>query len=500
MDVQLGAETEAWIEKVLAEIKALCPPGGQIVFVSGNFNIVHPGHLRLLNFAADCGDLVVVGVYGDEFGKAVLPEGLRLEGVSSTSVVDHAFILRVRPEVFIRFLQPHIVVKGKEHERTLNAEQAAVDAYGGKLLFTSGEVRFSSFDLLQRELRETNFSPIVKPQDYPRRHGFAASDLVPVVRGFSGLRVVVVGDLIVDEYVSCEALGMSQEDPTLVVCPFETDRFVGGAGIVAAHARGLGAKVSYFGVVGDDEWADFAARTLAKYDVNCVFLKDESRPTTHKQRYRANSKTLLRVNHLRQHDIGGELIDAFYRRLIPACETADLVIFSDFNYGMLPQPLVDRLSAFCAERGIMMVADSQASSQVSDVSRFKGMKLLTPTEHEARLAVRDSRCGLVVLADMLQRKANAELLIITMGAEGVFIHVPDICAPYPTDRLPAFNTAPKDVSGAGDCLLTCTSMALASGADIWRSAYLGSVAAACQVGRVGNYPLTADELITELTL
>ena len=500
MDAQPARETEAWISQTLAEIAALCPPGGQIVFVSGNFNIVHPGHLRLLNFAADCGDLLVVGISGDEFGKAVLPEGLRLEGVKSTSVVDYAFTLRVLPEVFIRALKPHIVVKGKEHEQTLNAEQAAVDTYGGKLLFSSGEVRFSSFDLLQRELRETNFSPIVKPQDYPRRHVFEPRDLVPVVQSFSNLRVVVIGDLIVDEYVSCEALGMSQEDPTLVVCPLESDRFVGGAGIVAAHARGLGAKVTYFGVTGNDECAAFAARTLTKYDVACVFLTDESRPTTHKKRYRANNKTLLRVNHLRQHDIGAELIDEFYRRLIATCADVDLVIFSDFNYGMLPQPLVNRLIDYCAERGIMMVADSQASSQMGDVSRFKGMRLLTPTEHEARLAVRDNRCGLVVLADTLQRKAKADLLIITMGAEGIFIHVPGADTPYPTDRLPAFNTAPKDVSGAGDCLLTCTSMALACGADIWRSAYLGSIAAACQVGRVGNYPLTANELITELTL
>ena len=500
MGLPLTAESEAWIRSILSEIEALRPPGGQIVFVSGNFNIVHPGHLRLLNFASDCGDMLVVGLIGDEFGKSVLPEHLRLEGVSSTSMVDYAFVLRVLPEVFIRFLQPHMVVKGKEHERALNPEQAEVDSYGGKLLFSSGEVRFSSFDLLQRELRETNFSPIVKPQDYPRRHGFAVPDLVPVVRRFSDLRVVVIGDLIVDEYISCEALGMSQEDPTLVVCPLETDRFVGGAGIVAAHARGLGARVTYFGVVGDDEWAGFAEQTLAKYDVEAIFLKDESRPTTHKQRYRANNKTLLRVNHLRQHDIGVELMDEFYDRLVVSCADADLLIFSDFNYGMLPQPLVDRLQAYCAERGIMMVADSQASSQIGDVSRFKGMRLMTPTEHEARLAVRDSRCGLVVLADTLQRRAEAELLIITMGAEGVFIHVPDIGAPYPTDRLPAFNTAPKDVSGAGDCLLTCTSMALASGADIWRSAYLGSIAAACQVGRVGNYPLTADELITELAL
>ncbi len=146
----------------------------------------------------------------------------------------------------------------------------------------------------------------------------------------------------------------------------------------------------------------------------------------------------------------------------------------------------------------MMVADSQASSQISDVSRFKGMRFLTPTEREARLAMRDTRSGLVVLAEALRRKAKADQVLITLGAEGLLIHAPQDGVPVITDRLPAFNTAPKDVSGAGDSLLTCTAMAVVAGHDIWRSAYLGAVAAGCQVGRVGNSPLAAAQLIAEL--
>ena len=149
----------------------------------------------------------------------------------------------------------------------------------------------------------------------------------------------------------------------------------------------------------------------------------------------------------------------------------------------------------------MIVADSQASSQMGDVSRFKGAALMTPTEHEARLAVRDFRSGLVVLAEALREKADARQLLITLGAEGLIIHCPNPgTGNFMTDRLPAFNTAPKDVAGAGDCLFTCASLALAVGADIWQSAYAGSVAAACQVGRVGNLPLKAEELLMELRL
>jgi len=496
-----GALMDKELARAIEQIGGQAPEGARIVFVSGNFNIVHPGHLRLLRFARECGDFLVVGVNSDQHGLALLPEELRLDGVRSIGFVDHAFVLAVPPEQAIRALRPAIVVKGKEHEHLKNPEREAVESYDGKLLFGSGEVQFSSLHLLQRELRETNFSTIAKPRDFLERHDCSLPALIDVVQRFAGLRVLVVGDLIVDEYISCEPLGMSQEDPSIVVSPIKTDRFVGGAGIVAAHARGLGASVRFFCVSGRDDIATFACDRLGQYGVETELVVDESRPTTLKQRYRAGGKSLLRVSQLRQHDISAELCTEMEARIRPAMQNVDLMVFSDFNYGCLPQALVDWLKEQCTRRGIMMVADSQASSQIGDISRFKGMSLLTPTEHEARLALRDYSSGLVVLAEKLRRVASAKHLFVTLGAEGVLIHAaPQGSRQFVTDQLPAFNTAPKDVSGAGDSLLTCAAMALAVKANVWESAYLGSIAAACQVSRVGNTPLTTNDLVTELRL
>jgi rfaE bifunctional protein kinase chain/domain len=290
---------------------------------------------------------------------------------------------------------------------------------------------------------------------------------------------------------------MSQEDPTIVVTPIETKRFVGGASIVAAHARGLGAQVHYFSVAGVDEPASFAADKLKRYGVEFTMLPDESRPTTLKQRYRASGKTLLRVSQMRQHairpDVSRKILDAVRANI----ERADLLIFSDFNYGCLPQDLVDKIVKLCTARGVPMVADSQASSQTSDVSRFRGMKLLTPTEREARLALGDWNSGLVVVAEKLRVKAGAESIVVTLGAEGVMIHAKNAVGVF-TDRLPALNTVPRDSAGAGDSFLTCSAMALCAGMDIWQSTYLGSLAAACQVSRVGNTPLTQNDLVAEI--
>jgi len=487
------------LEETVAAVRKRAGERSRMVFVSGNFNVVHPGHVRLLNFARECGDFLVVGINDDDTPGAMLPGGLRLEGVTAISVVDAAVLLSVAPEEFVRALRPDVVVKGKEHERQSNPEQSVVDDYGGQLLFGSGEMRFSSIDLLQRELRESTLTSIVHPIDYLNRHEIDRAALERTVLGFGSMNVVVVGDLIVDEYIACDPLGMSQEDPTIVVTPISRDLFVGGAGIVAAHARGLGAGVSYFGVAGNDPPAQFALDRLSGLGVRARLIRDESRPTTLKQRFRARGKTLLRVSHLRQHDISHELMDRMLTELRPVIEQADLLVFSDFNYGNLPQPLVDEVALCCNRAGVPMVADSQSSSQIGDVSRFRGMLLVTPTEREARLALRDSVSGLTVLADALHRNAAACHVFITLGEEGLLVHSPHGGrAGLPTDQLPALNRAPRDVSGAGDSLLIGASLALVAGASIWSSAYLGSIAAACQVGRVGNSPLSVNEILMEL--
>ena len=484
---------------IVQNIRNLVEVGRKIVFVSGNFNVVHPGHLRLQNFAAEVGEFLVVGLHGDAQPGVFVPIDLRRAGLQAISRVSKVVLLEEGTSEFIAALKPDVVVKGKEHESSHNSEQEIINSYGGKLLFTSGESRFSSMDLLQRELRELELPSIRRPTEYLLRHGIDENELSTLVKRFAELRIVVVGDLIVDEYITCDPLGMSQEDPTIVVTPIKHDKFVGGAGIVAAHAKGMNGHVDFFSVVGNDDTAKFAEQTLRDYGVSTHLIRDENRPTTLKQRFRSRGKTLLRVNRLRQNEISREHAEAIIERIETVLSKANLLIFSDFNYGCLPQFLVDDICKLCKKHDVKMVADSQSSSQIGDISRFKNMLLITPTEHEARLSTRDSGAGLVVLAEALRKNANAEHIFITLGDEGLLVYsMPNIQNGIVTDQLFAFNHSPKDVSGAGDCMLTCSSMALIVGANVWQAAYLGSLAAACQVGRIGNQPLRAHEVLREL--
>jgi rfaE bifunctional protein kinase chain/domain len=472
-----------------------------IVFVSGHFNILHPGHLRLLRAAKEYGKRLVVAVESDRLAglAAHLPENLRLEGVQSHELVDEAFIIDEPIAETIGRLRPDVVVKGKEHETRHNPELVALQHYGGRLVFSSGETLFSSLDLIRKEFQALDHRTISLPTDYLTRHAIDKSRLISLINSVARLKVCVVGDLIIDEYITCEPLGMSQEDPTIVVMPVDSTRFVGGAGIVAAHAAGLGASVQFISVTGKDAARDYAVEGLAAAGVAAQLLIDDTRPTTLKQRYRSKGKSLLRVSHLHQSAISATLQSQLIIVMEQALEGADLLVFSDFNYGCLPQTLVDQLIAMATSRGVLLAADSQSSSQVGDISRFRGMDLITPTEREARISTRNREDGLVVLAEQLRQQADACNVLLKLGEEGLLIHAGGGKGDdWLTDRIDALNSAAKDVAGAGDSLLIASAMTLACGGTIWEAACLGSLAAAVQVGRVGNTPLRTEELLREL--
>ncbi|WP_373071978.1 PfkB family carbohydrate kinase [Sulfurimonas sp.] len=468
------------------------------VFVSGDFNILHPGHLRLLKFAKESGDFLSVGINADNVNNVSIPQEVRLESINATSYVDEAFILEDNAVEYIKKNRPDIVVKGKEFSDKYNPELDTINSYGGKLLFTSGEIGFASLDLLNEEFQLPT-SKTKHNSAFINRHNLDMEDLKSILERFSNLKVLVIGDTIIDEYITCEPLGMSQEDPTIVVSPLASKKFIGGAAIVASHASSLGADVSFFSVIGNDSTYEYVDNNLKELGIKTYLYQDSTRPTTLKQRYRASSKTLLRVNHLKQHSIDKGIEEKIINDIEKAIKDIDLIIFSDFSYGVLTQTLVERVSKLGKDHNTFIVADSQSSSQIGDISKFKNVDLVTPTEREIRLALNDFESGLVVLSKKLSDKTSTKYIFTTLGAEGVMIYNTNQ-GDLLTDNISALGSIVKDVSGAGDSLLTCSSMALAVGSNIWQAAYLGSLASAVQISRVGNIPINKEEIINELML
>jgi bifunctional ADP-heptose synthase (sugar kinase/adenylyltransferase) len=171
------------------------------------------------------------------------------------------------------------------------------------------------------------------------------------------------------------------------------------------------------------------------------------------------------------------------------------IIFSDFSYGFFDQDLTKSIIQLARKHSVFTSADSQTSSQIGDLTKFVGVDLVTPTEKEARHELRDERSGLVQIAEGVQKKLECKNVLLKLGSDGVLLHGINANGKVlRTDRVDALNGSPVDVSGAGDSLLAGATLAMISGASIYGAALIGSIAAAVQVSRVGNTPITIDEI------
>ncbi|TGE83384.1 ADP-heptose synthase [Pseudoalteromonas sp. KS88] len=466
------------------------------VLVTGKFDILHPGHIRLLKFAKECGDYLIVAVQGDSISNETcrINENHRLELIQSLDCVNSAFIYNNDITEVLTEYKPDIVVKGKEFEDKHNPEVDALNTFGGKLLFGSGEFETTIESFFQKNNVGQNFD-FTGINQYAKRYNITSETISATFDLVEKLNVAVIGEVIIDEYIQGTAVGLSQEDPTIVMTPDRTDTFLGGAAITAGHIKGLGAnQVKLFSVLGKDNKSEYVKQNISAYGIDTFLLTDNSRPTPLKSRYRAGNKTLLRVNQVRQHKISKSIQAELFLQLEKDIEKLDLLVFSDFNYGLLPQALVEKIISLCKANDVRIVADSQTSSQVGDISRYKDVMLLTPTEKEVRVALNNVDDGLPILAQKLCERANPTCLVITLAGEGIFIHLPTKNGQWENDMLPAINRNAVDPAGAGDCFLAASSLALCSGATPWQAFYIASIAAACQVDTLGNQPLSFNTL------
>jgi len=462
------------------------------IFVSGFFNTLHPGHIRLLKFAKSLGDELIVGIISKKIirNKSYNSDTSRVETIKSINFIDKVILINTSIEKTLLKVKPDFVVKGKEHEHSQNIESNILKKIGAKIIFNSGGPT-SEYDIAEQNYANYN---IKSQKKFLNKHNINIKSLIGNISKFKKLNISVVGDIIVDEYISCVPLGMSHEDPSLVLNPTNSSKFLGGAGIVAAHASQLGAKVNLISVVGNDENSKFCKKKLNEYKVKNALFTDNLRPTILKKRYNTKNKTHLKVSFLNQTSIETKIQENILKHLKKIINKTDILVFSDFNYGCLPQSLIEKIIFEARKSKVFIVADSQSSSQVGNISRFKLLDLITPTEREARIALQNNDDGLIILAETLKDKCKTKNIILTLGEAGILMHN----ALEQTDILPTFNKNPIDVAGSGDSLYITSAMILSLGGSIWSAGFLGSIAASVQSSRIGNLPINSEDLIYKI--
>ena len=368
-----------------------------------------------------------------------------------------------------------------------------LDSYGGEIIFTPGDIVYSSSNLIDMAAPELKIEKLMAVME---RRGVTFDGLRKSLDAMAGKTVHVVGDTIIDSLTQCAMIGGQTKTPTMSVLFENKTDYIGGAGIVAKHLRAAGADVKFSTVLGQDALAEFALNGLKEFDVEVLPVIDGTRPTTNKNAIVVGGYRLLKVDTLDNSTISDAIVEEL-TSAIREIET-DAVVFSDFRHGMFNRRTIPSLIKAIPE-GVFRVGDSQVASRWGNVTEFKGFDLITPNEREARFALADQDSGVRPLAASLYDLAECKTLILKLGERGVLTHVTDDHESLDSFFIiDSFVDRVVDAVGAGDALLAYATLASLVSDSPAVAAILGSIAAACECEIDGNVPVSPADILAKL--
>jgi len=489
----------------IAQIIGAPPRDKKVIMCHGTFDIVHPGHVRHLLYAKSKGDVLVASLTADaHIAKAnfrpYVPQELRAFNLAALEVVDFVVIDHdSTPIANIGIIRPDYFAKGYEYTRQgLNSrtaeEKAAVEAYGGEIIFTPGDIVYSSSNIIELEPPSLATEKLIALLEAEK---LTFDDIRDTLNKLKGIRVHVIGDTIIDSYTHSTLIGGMTKTPTMSVRFEKRVDFVGGAGVVAKHLRAAGAEVVYSTVFGDDKLAEFALKDLASAGVTCAPIIDRTRPTTNKNAIVAGGYNLLKVDTLDNRSISDRILEDLIDQVR---ETAtDVVVFSDFRHGIFNRDTIPSLTD-AIPSGAFRVADSQVASRWGNILEFHGFDLITPNEREARFALGDQDSVVRPLGLELYRQAGCKSLILKLGERGLmtFRGVPEEQDVRAFFALDSFADRVLDAVGSGDALLSYAALSLFATESPVIASILGSFAAAVECEHAGNVPVRPKDVVDKL--
>ena len=492
------------VESLRVERARLRKEGKTVVQCHGCFDIVHPGHIRYLRFARSLGDVLVVTVSGDDavmkgYERPYIPEDLRLDNLAELACVDYVALSEDEwAGPVLEAVQPDIYVKGREYESKVDPrfakEKKTVESYGGRVVLGSGDVIFSSTEIGRRK-RNTLDMDQQKIQRFCRVNEINPARLKNAISAFSDLKVLILGDAILDQYAHCEGARVASESPIVSVKPVSEEWFIGGAGLIARQAAVLGAKPTFITCCQEDENFGRIKETLERSGVEVHNLPAPGRGAYTKTRYLVGGKKVFKVDRGNPAPIPIETTNELITMLGEQLEDHDGLIVTDFGYGLFGPTLADAIPGIAEKAGKPYFADVSTNGQ-ANILKFNGPQLATPTEDELRFALGDAESGISNLASRYYAASGARGLIVTMGRRG------SLCFRPPrgkgdrlrTDYLPALEINEVDAVGAGDVFLTGASLAELSGESLQVGMYIGSSLASISAGALGNEGASLPDL------
>ncbi|MCH7947002.1 MAG: D-glycero-beta-D-manno-heptose-7-phosphate kinase [candidate division Zixibacteria bacterium] len=318
--------------------------------------------------------------------------------------------------------------------------------------------------------------------------------ITEIISGFGDARVLILGDIMLDEYMYGSVDRISPEAPVPVVNISSSKILLGGAANVAANICSLGGEALLLGTVGDDEAASKISQLLKTEKISDdLLVTDLTRRTTIKTRIIAHGQQIVRADREDRHEVNPDIEKEIISRFLSVADDIQAVIISDYGKGVINQSLLEKLMSVCLEKNIFVAVDPKETH----FNNYQRVSLITPNHHEAGFAYGrriHSEKDLIEVGNGLLKRLKAKSILITRGPDGMSLFTEDS---EPT-HIPTFAKKVYDVTGAGDTVIAVFVAATCAGADLVEAAIVANAGAGLTVGEIGTATVTTDDLRQEL--
>lgn len=484
---------ETFREKIKKELDR---NGKTVALCHGVFDLLHPGHIIHLEQAKGMADVLVVSVTAAKYvrkgpGRPYFDDEMRMKVLASLECVDYVMLSQgYTVDDIIETVEPDIYVKGEEYARAedditgkIVEEKALVEKHGGRLGFTTGQV-FSSTKLINIAMSGLSEEVRMFMEDFQTRH--TMKEIRDYADKISRLKVLVVGDVIIDKYTYCNVQGMMSKDMGYSARLSYSEDYFGGSVAIARHVATFTDNVTLMSVIGDEEeirlrlFDELADKMQLKLTYSTKF------PTIVKHRYltrnekREEYKKIFAINNI-PDDIRYEedVYESFKEKLKEKIADYDAVFLCDFGHGLIDREIIGLVQ----ENAKYLILNCQTNSTnkgLNVITKYTRADAFTLDQQELKLAFpessMDEQFSLKRLAEHL--KGNGWLTRGSKGAYGIYgqgIH-----------ECPAFTLSVKDTIGAGDAFFATAGIFVAAGAPVEVGTFMGNIGGALGANIVGN--------------
>tara|TARA_Y100000591_G_scaffold299732_1_gene292649 strand:+ start:129 stop:1652 length:1524 start_codon:yes stop_codon:yes gene_type:complete len=466
----------------------------KIILCHGVFDLLHIGHIKHLKKAKTFADKLIVTITSDQFvnkgpGRPVFNQYLRSQAIAAIEDVDYVAINENSTAVnLLKLLKPNFYCKGKEYNNLKNDvsgeiknEIKELKKNKGKIIFTE-EVTFSSSRIINTST--DFFSPLQKKKISKIKKKTNFNLIKKTIDNFKKLKILVVGETIIDQYTFCETLGKSGKEPMLVLRELKKEQYLGGVLSIARNLFNLSNNIDVISMVGEkSEYLKDIKKVLSN-KIKANFVTKKNSPTIVKKRFvdSINQTKVIGVYDINDEELNQKDEKKFYSLIKKNIKKYDLVIVSDYGHGLISKRTAKML---CSNSKFLSLNAQINASNIGyhTLRNYNNFDTLIINEKELRHEMRDKRSKTETLMSHLASEKKIKNLIVTIGEKGSILFNKSSNKYYYSE---AYAEKIIDKIGAGDTMLSVIGPCIKSNMDFDISLLVSSLAAAQSVESMGN--------------